>query len=86
MGEPRVPPLNRSETIVLSEHYRLFKFGGIFHNGGTRGTPIMPRDVSLSDSKCWNGWHEWVKSNQIWNDLTNFRIYFSVFIYIFFPH
>ena len=23
--------------------------------GGTRGAPIMPRDVSLSDSKCWNG-------------------------------
>ena len=23
--------------------------------GGTRGSPIMPRDVSLSDSKCWNG-------------------------------
>ena len=22
--------------------------------GGTRGSPIMPRDVSLSDSKCWN--------------------------------
>ena len=20
----------------------------------------MPRDVSLSDSKCWNGEHEWV--------------------------
>jgi len=24
-------------------------------------SPIMPRDVSLSDSKCWNGGHEWVK-------------------------
>ena len=23
MGKPRVPPLNPSETIVLSEHYRL---------------------------------------------------------------
>ena len=22
----------------------------------------MPRDVSLSDSKCWNGGHEWVKT------------------------
>ena len=22
----------------------------------------MPRDVSLSDSKCWNGGHEWDKS------------------------
>ena len=22
----------------------------------------MPRDVSLSDSKCWNGGHEWVKN------------------------
>ena len=21
----------------------------------------MPRDVSLSDNKCWNGGHEWVK-------------------------
>ena len=25
------------------------------HNGDTRGSPTMPRDVSLSDSKCWNG-------------------------------
>ena len=38
------------------------------HNGGTAGAPLkplrddsalsaplMPRDVSLSDSKCWNG-------------------------------
>ena len=24
MGAPRVPPLNPSETIVLSEHYRLW--------------------------------------------------------------
>ena len=24
------------------------------HNGGTRSAPIIPRDVSLSDSKCWN--------------------------------
>ena len=24
----------------------------------------MPTDVSLSDSKCWNGGHEWV--NQFW--------------------
>ena len=23
----------------------------------------MPRDVSLSDSKCWYGGHEWVKKN-----------------------
>ena len=29
---------------------------------GTRGAPIMPRDASLSsDSKCWNGGHEWVE-------------------------
>ena len=28
--------------------------------GGTRGAPIMPRDVSLSDSKCWNGGKKWV--------------------------
>ena len=30
------------------------------HNGGTRGAPILPREVSLSDSNCWNGGHEWV--------------------------
>ena len=24
----------------------------------------MPRDVSLSDSKCWNDGHEWVKQFQ----------------------
>ena len=28
---------------------------------GLRGSPIMPWDVSLSDNKCWNGGHEWVK-------------------------
>ena len=28
--------------------------------GGTRGSPIMPRDLSLSDSKCWNGGYKWV--------------------------
>ena len=47
-------PLNPLETIVLSEHSQGFK-------GDTRGSPIMPRDVGLSDSKCWNGGHEWVK-------------------------
>ena len=40
----------------------------------------MPRDASLSDSKCWNGGHEWVKSKQrafrvhfiiLWKDLIN---------------
>ena len=56
MGEPRVPPLNLSETTVLSEHYRFWGF-----KGGTRGSPIMPRDVSLLDSKCLNGGHEWVR-------------------------
>ena len=30
--------------------------------GGTRGSPIMPRDVSLSNSKCLNGGHEWAVS------------------------
>ena len=55
MGAPRVPHLNPSETIVLSEHYRLWGF-----KGDTRGSPIMPRDVSLSDSKCWNGGQIWV--------------------------
>ena len=45
------------------------------HNGGTRGAHIMPRDVSLSDSKCLNGGHEWVKDyssgglgSSIWNN------------------
>ena len=32
------------------------------HNGGTRGSPIMPRDISLSDSKCWNGRQKWVNN------------------------
>ena len=40
MGEPRKSPLNLSETIVLSEHYRLWG-----SSGGTRGSPIMPRDA-----------------------------------------
>ena len=25
----------------------------------------MPRDVSLSDSKCWNGGHEWVNDPKL---------------------
>ena len=25
----------------------------------------MPRDVSLSDSKCWNGGQKWVNVNQV---------------------
>ena len=33
-----------SESTIVSEGFK----------GGTRGSPIMPRDVSLSDSKCWN--------------------------------
>ena len=53
MGAPRVPLLNPSETIVLSIVSERFK-------GGTRGAPIMPRDGSPSDSKCWNGWQKWV--------------------------
>ena len=28
----------------------------------------MPRDVSLSESKCWNGGHEWVKLDKIFID------------------
>ena len=27
----------------------------------------MPRDVSHSDSKCWNGGHEWVKNRSLFN-------------------
>ena len=33
------------------------------HNGGTRGSPILPRDISLSDSKSWNVGQKWVKTN-----------------------
>ena len=32
-------------STIVSEEFK----------GGTQGFPIMPRDVSLSDSKCWNG-------------------------------
>ena len=39
------------QSTIVSEGFK----------GGTRGSPIMPRDVSLSDSKCWNGGHEWVE-------------------------
>ena len=40
-----------SQSTIVSEGLK----------GGTRGAPIMPRDVSFSDSKCWNGGHKWVK-------------------------
>ena len=35
----------------------------------------MPRDVSLSDSICWNGGHEWVKTlnNLVLRGLRGFR-------------
>ena len=36
--------LSSAESTIVSEGFK----------GGTRGAPIMPRDVSLSDSKCWN--------------------------------
>ena len=42
---PNKRPNNYSESTIVSEGFK----------GGTRGAPIMPRDVSLSDSKCWNG-------------------------------
>ena len=35
--------------------------------GGTRGAPIMSRDVSLSDSKCWN----LVAKTQRWAQMGN---------------
>ena len=38
------------ECTIVSEGFK----------GGTRGATIMPRDVSLSNSKCWNGGHKWV--------------------------
>ena len=40
-----------SESTIVSEGFK----------GGTRGAPIMPRDVGLSDSKCWNGGQKLVK-------------------------
>ena len=40
------------ESTIVSQGFK----------GGTRGAPIMPRDVSLSDSKCRNGRYEWVKT------------------------
>ena len=45
---------------LLSDRQQMFK-------GGTRGAPIMPRDVSLSDSKCWNGGQKWVNGESgVW--------------------
>ena len=39
------------QSTIVSEGFK----------GGTRSAPIIPRHVSLSDSKCWNGGHEWVR-------------------------
>ena len=47
---------NNGESTIVSEGFK----------GGTRGAPIMPRDVSLSDSTCWNGGHEWVGSETVY--------------------
>ena len=30
----------------------------------------MPRDVSLSDSKCWNGGHEWVNNSCVYSQVS----------------
>ena len=48
IGAPRVPPLNPSETIVLSEHYRLWE--AEFH--------YAERRQSLGQQML-NGGHEW---------------------------
>jgi len=34
----------------------------------------MPRDVSLLNSKCWNGGHEWVKQRHFTLDFPGARI------------
>ena len=34
----------------------------------------MPRDVSLSDSKFWNGGHEWVNLKSLWCNQTPYRL------------
>ena len=61
MGAPRVPPLNPSESIVLSEHYRLW---GVW--GGHPRRPHYAERRSLSDSKCWNGGHKWdIQDNKL---------------------
>merc|ERR1719341_752578 len=44
--------LPTSQSTIVSEGFK----------GGTRGAPIIPRDVSLSDSKCWNGGQKLVAS------------------------
>merc|ERR1719452_35552 len=46
------------------------------HNGGTRGSPIMPRDASLSDSKCWNGGQKLVAKTQRWTKMGYSGSYF----------
>ena len=43
----------------------------------------MPRDVSLSDSKCWNGGQKWVKSLIVIIQciLSQYTVYYIVKIY-----
>ena len=53
---PTVPTFAVRESTIVSEGFK----------GGTRGSPIMPRDVSLSDSKCWNGGQKLVAKTQRW--------------------
>ena len=42
--------MNKKKKNIVSQGFK----------GDTRGSPIMPRDVSLSDSKCLNWGNEWV--------------------------
>ena len=48
-GSPTRGVLRWAESTIVSEGFK----------GGTPGSPIMPRDVSLSDSKCWEGRSSW---------------------------
>ena len=48
--------------------------GGSRHIGGTRGDPIMQRDVSLSDSKCWDGGQKLVAKTQRWAKMGKLKL------------
>ena len=57
-------------VLCLRDYVSVYVSEGF--KGGTRGSPIMPRDASLSDSKCWNGGQKWVNAREgtgsVWRD------------------
>ena len=50
-------------TVAFSQHLLSERLTSLGIRGALNWAPLIPRDVSLSDSKCWNGGQKWVKED-----------------------